>query len=81
MEASRREYRVGETHWISAPPEDGRLQVKLRHSPEVYDCELTRTAGPDSLVRLESADAGIAAGQFTVFYKGDVCLGAAPILG
>ena len=81
VEASRQEYRVGEAHWISEAPAEGPLQVKLRHSPEVYDCELTRTDGPDSVVRLEGADAGIAAGQFTVFYKGDVCLGAAPILG
>ena len=81
VEASRQEYRVGEAHWISEAPAEGPLQVKLRHSPEVYDCELTRTEGQDSVVRLEGADAGIAAGQFTVFYKGDVCLGAAPILG
>ena len=80
-EASRSEYRIGEPHWISAPPGEGSLQVKLRHSEHVYECELSDPGADNVVVRLASTDAGIAAGQFTVFYKGDVCLGAAPILG
>ena len=80
-EASRSEYRIGEPHWISAPPGEGSLQVKLRHSEHVYECELSDPGAENVVVRLASTDAGIAAGQFTVFYKGDVCLGAAPILG
>ena len=79
--ASRREYRVGEPHWISEAPGEGGLQVKLRHSEQVYDCELSALDDTGFLVRLGSADAGIAAGQFTVFYKDEVSLGAAPILG
>ncbi len=80
-ECSRREYRVGEPHWISEAPGEGGLQVKLRHSEQVYDCELDALEDSGFLVRLAGADAGIAAGQFTVFYKDEVCLGAAPILG
>ncbi|MCH2579719.1 MAG: tRNA 2-thiouridine(34) synthase MnmA [Planctomycetes bacterium] len=80
-EASRSEYRIGEPHWISAPPGEGSLQVKLRHSEHVYECELSDPGAENVVVRLASTDAGIAAGQFTVFYKGDVGLGAAPILG
>lgn len=69
-------FRVGEFNWISgsAPTKD-RFQVKLRHGEFLNDCTLSFTSEDTAEVKLGVPDQGLAAGQFAVFYDGDICLG------
>ncbi|TVR91025.1 MAG: tRNA 2-thiouridine(34) synthase MnmA, partial [Spirochaetaceae bacterium] len=84
----RHEFLVEDPHWISghSPLNASRacqLQTKLRHGPELQDCVLS--VPPDQAqagllrVELKDGDRGVAPGQFTVFYNGERCLGAAKI--
>ena len=54
----------------------GSIRVKLRHGPALQPCTISGTT-----VTLEQNDQGIAAGQFAVFYKDDICVGSAKIKG
>lgn len=75
-------FRVGNFNWISGEKTDKRqLLVKVRHGAKIYRCDLRFEDDDTATVVLEQPDqAGIAAGQFAVFYDGDVCLGGAAIL-
>jgi tRNA-specific 2-thiouridylase len=75
----RGEFEIGTPHWIAGPPTGAPLSLKLRHGERVYVCRLDLHGDDGGQVTLEGEDAGIAAGQFAVFYEDDVCLGAAPI--
>lgn len=79
-EKSRDEFQVADAHWIHEPPTRRALQAKLRHSEVVYDCQLVPTGGDIYNVTLTQPDAGVASGQFAVFYDGDECLGGARII-
>lgn len=72
-------FRVGQFNWINgAPVPDEELFCKLRHGPHRYRCRLDPADGTVHL--LDGADFGIAAGQFTVFYRDDNCLGCGTML-
>ncbi len=73
------EYDVEHAHWILSPPERSRLDVKLRHGPDLVTSRVTLLPGDTARVELSRPDGGVAPGQFTVFYDGDVCLGGATI--
>lgn len=75
---SRDDYRVEQLHWIAAPPAKRELQVKVRHGRTLFDADV-ELSGDGARVRLDRKEAGIAPGQFTVFYDGEVCLGGATI--
>ncbi len=71
--------------WASVPSEAGDavgLCLKLRHGPQLIDCELSWSASRPGVleVRLGRGDRGIAAGQFAVFYRGEECLGSGKII-
>jgi len=79
---------VEDAHWISgSSPLNGAgsrtLQAKLRHGPELQDCVLSAAASESQTqvlrVELQDGDRGVAPGQFSVFYDGEQCLGAAKI--
>jgi tRNA-specific 2-thiouridylase len=78
-EIARREFFVTDVNWLSGEPKDFNLKVKLRHGPRMTNCKLEPDAYGNYLVRLETADAGLANGQFAVFYYEDTCLGAGMI--
>ena len=73
---------VGAFSWLSgAAPAGERFQVKVRHGARIYDCALTMDGDDHGVVRMDEVDrAGIASGQFAVFYDGLECLGSAMIL-
>ncbi|MDY0081678.1 MAG: tRNA 2-thiouridine(34) synthase MnmA, partial [Ignavibacteriaceae bacterium] len=77
---SRKTFTVGKFNWITndALPEND-LRVKIRHGERSYKCSLEKN-NDKGLVTLEKEDLGIAAGQFAVFYKDDICLGGSVIL-
>jgi tRNA-specific 2-thiouridylase len=74
-------YTVSGCSWIYKPPVDGRSEVKLRHGPKLTGASITWIGQDRIRVDLDEGDSGIAPGQFTVFYDGDVCLGAGKIEG
>ncbi len=70
--------KIENAHWITKPPLKKELEVKLRHGPDRYNCNLDFKDNIGQ-VKLSSRDQGIAPGQFAVFYDGQVCLGCAKI--
>lgn len=65
------------------PSEDEEIMVKMRHGPQKYALKGIEKSGDAKTVhvRLVENDQGIAAGQFAVFYRQDVCLGGGIIKG
>ena len=74
-------FTVGDCNWFFGEPNEGeQLQVKIRHGARLYDCVVNQTEEGKWQVKLAEPDGGIAAGQFAVFYRGDICLGGTKIL-
>lgn len=72
----RNTFAVEKMHWLSndLSSETMNLSVKLRHGAQRYECTIE-----GATVTLSGRDQGIAAGQYAVFYDGDVCVGSAVI--
>jgi tRNA (5-methylaminomethyl-2-thiouridylate)-methyltransferase len=81
-EVYKTEFKVGPIHLISPERAERKrglsaereLQVKIRHGVAIHDCRLE-----GDRVTLAEPVHGVAAGQFAVFYEGDICLGSAMI--
>lgn len=71
-------FHVAGFNWIT-PPTSENLRVKIRHGKEFYHCKLTMEKSDYGVVHIDKSDQGIAAGQFAVFYEGNICLGCATI--
>jgi tRNA (5-methylaminomethyl-2-thiouridylate)-methyltransferase len=77
---ARSEFIVGKFNWISdEKPLDGNYRVKIRHGENFYNCNMVSNDNT-AFIKLDKEDRGIAPGQFAVFYKDDICLGASVIL-
>jgi tRNA-specific 2-thiouridylase len=75
-----RDFWVVNPNWLTAPIESAsKLQVKLRHGPKKYNCSVAPDAENRLHVELDESDAGLANGQFAVFYDGLTCLGGGMI--
>lgn len=77
----RRRFTVCDPSWIAQVPTSGRYEIKLRHGPELLPCSMEWIDERRMRVETDRPDEGIAPGQFTVFYRGDECLGGARIEG
>ena len=76
----RDDFKVKNCNWLNGiRPEKNNLQVKIRHGKHLYDCVVTFVGDDAAQVKLTQNDQGLAAGQFAVFYDGDICLGAGTI--
>ncbi len=68
-------------NWISgAPPATQTMQVKIRHSAQMYGAKVTVRDGDAAHVVLDTKDQSITPGQYAVFYDGDTCLGGGVIV-
>ncbi len=71
-------FHLPDVHWIGRPARAERLEVKIRHSPQTYGCQVARR-GDGLEIRLDDGDSGIAEGQAAVLYDGERCLGGGMI--
>ncbi|MFQ5628384.1 MAG: tRNA 2-thiouridine(34) synthase MnmA [bacterium] len=76
---ARDKFTVVNVHWISTIPRKDELEVKIRHAPEINKCKIRELGSKRLEVKIAIKESGIAAGQFAVFYDGEVCLGGGVI--
>jgi tRNA (5-methylaminomethyl-2-thiouridylate)-methyltransferase len=81
-ERACRRFLVAGLNWFNERPEDGAaLSVKLRHGPKEYAAEVQwRDRETLEVFLQKETDAGVASGQYAVFYSGDSCLGGGTML-
>lgn len=88
LEASsvaRSRFTAIDPHWISGAPDfPAALSLKLRHGPKIIGATVSflppSEDGKERLdIQMDESDRGLAPGQFSVLYDGDVCLGGAMI--
>ncbi len=77
---ARDTFEVEGVNWMAGVrPEKNDLSVKIRHGAKKYEARVEYIEEKRVRVTLKEKDQGVAAGQFAVFYDGDVCLGGGVI--
>lgn len=76
LDKARNMFEIDNINFISSANLEGDLQIKMRHGPELKDCVVQKLSNDIYSVTLEVDDQGIAAGQYAVFYAGDICIGS-----
>jgi tRNA-5-taurinomethyluridine 2-sulfurtransferase len=79
LEHARLQYTVANVHWNADAPVKRELQTKVRHSPHLADCTIRSLENDRWEVTLKEKDQGIASGQWSIFYDGEICLGGGVI--
>ncbi len=79
---ARNSFMIEHLNWITEPGYDSTqpLFVKIRHAPALFLCTMTNQNNLQYMVKLDTKDKGIAAGQFAVFYQANACLGSGVII-
>ena len=72
-------FTVSNLHWIADRPKTTRLQIKVRHGPELVHSSIEWLGQSRIGIEMDDPDRGIAPGQFAVFYDNEICLGAGVI--
>jgi tRNA-5-taurinomethyluridine 2-sulfurtransferase len=75
LQHARDRFTITDLHWIAESPRPGALQVKVRHSPQIANCQAIPLPDGRWEIVLEEKDEGIAAGQSAILYDGQICLG------
>ncbi len=72
---------LADLHWIAGSASSGseRLDVRVRHAPELAPATVSWDEAGTGEVLLDEPDEGIAPGQFAVLYRGARCLGSGRI--
>jgi tRNA-specific 2-thiouridylase len=77
---SRKRFVIPRPHWIAKPPAKRDLEVRIRHGERLDACSVRTRQGGSLIVELtDTADPGIAPGQFAALYDGEECLGGGEI--
>ncbi|MGB8367494.1 MAG: tRNA 2-thiouridine(34) synthase MnmA [Candidatus Babeliales bacterium] len=75
IDKERDSFLITQCNWFNGLPIKKELQVKIRHGELRHTCTIKTDKSGGFNVKLALRDQGIAAGQFAVFYDGDICLG------
>lgn len=79
--ATRRRFRCVNMNWLGPMrPQSQRIQCKVRHGPQMYDCTIHEKEMNELMIELDGIDQGLAAGQYAVLYEDSVCLGCGTIM-
>lgn len=76
----RTNFQVNNLNWINNSINiNDEIFVKMRHGPKLTKCKISYDSNNIINVNLDENDQGIAAGQFAVFYKQNICIGSGVI--
>jgi tRNA-specific 2-thiouridylase len=71
---------VEDVNWITESPQTTELKVKIRHGPQMSNCNIEFLGTERLKVTMKNGDPGIASGQYAIFYDGEYCLGGGVIV-
>ncbi len=76
---SQTTFKVTSCHWINEFKESKNLTVKVRHGKNLIEATITYHSSSELEVEILKPDAGLADGQYCIFYLNETCLGSGMI--